>query len=473
MHKRNTNMLRIATQGKTQLAALAVLAIVLGLLTFSFGSEAYADVRKADVIVGSSVEERGLTVAQCPSVDAEFATLVDSDGDVLFARNADTETQIASITKVMTAIVAIDKATDGTFVAVSEDAATIGESSAGLQQGDVMDMDAALKALLVPSGNDAALAIAETVGGQILASDPSAGETPVAAFVGAMNDKAAEIGCTNTLYENPHGLDDGDYAGNLHSTAADQAKVAQCAMGYDQIRDIVAGGSTTITVDRGSSKEKVELETTDELLEMYEYTIGVKTGVTDSAGPSFMGAANKDGRELYAIVLGSTDEHQRFVDCMSLFEWGFNHVREVPLASTAQQASATINGATATVPVLAEISHGDWIDKTVKATISDPDAQIQVFDFEGNVSQALEFNDLTGTVNAGDKVGVIRYKQQNEVVAERDLIACETVEAPNGIDAIGIAWQRFIGGISGSPSRADSKIYNVMPIINDYKTSAA
>lgn len=466
-------MQQTANWERILLSALVFVLMLIVVLAGGPHQEAFGDVRKADVIVGSTVEERGLTVAQCPSLDAEYATLVDADGEVLFERNAETETQIASITKVMTAIVALENAKDGTFVAVSEDAATIGESSAGLQQGDVMDMDAALKALLVPSGNDAALAIAETVGGQILVSDPSMGDSPVAAFVAAMNAKAAEIGCTNTIYENPHGLDDGEFAGNLHSTAADQAKVAKCAMGNDKIREIVSGGSTTITVDRDGSKEKVELETTDELLEMYEYTIGIKTGVTDLAGPSFMGAANKDGRELYAIILGSSDEHQRFVDCMSLFEWGFDHVCEVPLASSAQQTNATIGGSSATVPVLAEVSHGDWIDKTVKATIGDPEAKIFVFDFEGNVSQSVEFDDLTGTVNAGDRVGTIQYKQKNEVVASRDLIACETVEAPNGIDAIGIAWQRFIGGFNGSPSRAESKIYNVMPIINNYKTNAA
>ena len=466
-------MQQTANWERILLWALVFVLMLIVVLAGGPHQEAFGDVRKADVIVGSTVEERGLTVAQCPSLDAEYATLVDADGEVLFERNAETETQIASITKVMTAIVALENAKDGTFVAVSEDAATIGESSAGLQQGDVMDMDAALKALLVPSGNDAALAIAETVGGQILVSDPSMGDSPVAAFVAAMNAKAAEIGCTNTIYENPHGLDDGEFAGNLHSTAADQAKVAKCAMSNDKIREIVSGGSTTITVDRDGSKEKVELETTDELLEMYEYTIGIKTGVTDLAGPSFMGAANKDGRELYAIILGSSDEHQRFVDCMSLFEWGFDHVCEVPLASSSQQTNATIGGSSATVPVLAEVSHGDWIDKTVKATIGDPEAKIFVFDFEGNVSQSVEFDDLTGTVNAGDRVGTIQYKQKNEVVASRDLIACETVEAPNGIDAIGIAWQRFIGGFNGSPSRAESKIYNVMPIINNYKTNAA
>ena len=121
-------------------------------MTFMPPDEAYAEVRKADVIAGSTVEQRDIPVAQCPSVDAEYAVLVDSEGTVLFERNGDTPAQIASITKVMTAIVAIDNAREGTVITVSEKAASIGESSASLAEGDVLDFETALKALLVPSG---------------------------------------------------------------------------------------------------------------------------------------------------------------------------------------------------------------------------------------------------------------------------------------------------------------------------------
>ena len=428
---------------------------------------AQAEVRKADVIAGSTVEERGLTVAECPSIDARFAVLMDADGNVLFARDADQPSRIASITKVMTAIVAIDNAPDGMFVAVSQAAAEVGESSANLEQGDVMDFESALKALLVPSGNDAAVALAETVGAAMIAADPSRGNDPVAAFVQAMNDKAAELGCVDTLYENPHGLDDDSYEGNLHSTAADQAKVALCAMSYPLIRDIVSGGSTTIKVDRGGAKVDVELQTTDELLDMYEYTIGVKTGVTDSAGPSFMGAASMDGRELYSVVLGSSDEYQRFADTKNLFVWAYDHLLQLPLAQSDRSATMRAGGQSREVPVIAEVSHADWIDRTVPATLANPDAVVEVFDFEGNVSQAVTFNELHGTVNAGDKVGTIVYKQRNQVVAEQDLVACETVEAPNPLDVIAIWWQRVTGSFSGAPTVAETQVYNVMPVIND------
>ncbi len=454
------------------IAFLACVAAIFLLLSLT-NEQAFAEVRKADVISGLTVEQRDIPVAECPSVDAEYAVLANSDGTILFDRNAQSPSHIASITKVMTAIVALDHAKEGTKVTVSEAAATIGESSANLMEGDELDFEAALKALLVPSGNDAALALAETVGAQIAAEGSASSSDPVAAFVQAMNDKAAELGCADTVYENPHGLDDGEYAGNLHSTAADQAKVAQCAMSYDTIRSIVGGGSTTIDVTRDGKTQKVELESTDELLDMYDYAIGVKTGVTDLAGPSFMGAANKDGRELYAVVLGSTDEYQRFQDTKNLFEWAYDHVHDLQLANSDVTTTMTVGEQTDEVPVVAAASLADWIDKTVPATLADPEASISVFDLEGNVSQSVTFEELYGTVHAGDKVGSIVFKQRNQVVAEQDLVACETVEAPNPIEAIQIWWERLVGGLNGAPSQADSIVYNVMPILSSNVSNAA
>ena len=245
-------------------ACTLVIAFLLSLFAIcALPVQAHAEVLKADIVGGATVGERGLSVAECPSIDAEFAVLMDSDGNVLFSRLGDDESQIASLTKVMTAIVAIDNAPADLHISVSEAAALIGESSAGLQEGDVMDFETALKALLVPSGNDAALAIAEAVGSSMIASNPSLGDDPVEVFVAAMNAKAAELGCTNTVYENPHGLDDEEYAGELHSTAHDQALVARCAMSYQRIREIVSGGSTTIQVTREGAKESIDLETTD------------------------------------------------------------------------------------------------------------------------------------------------------------------------------------------------------------------
>ena len=453
-------------------AAFVLVALVMALLAAAPGS-AYAEVHKTDIVVGSTVEERNLSVSECPSITAQHAALVSDDGHVYFMRDAESPAQIASITKVMTAIVALDHADTSFEVTVSENAALIGESSANLVEGDTMDLATALRALLVPSGNDAAVAIAECVGAKMLKDGASSGDDALAAFVSAMNAKAAELGLADTVYENPHGLDDGEYAGDLHSTALDQATVASCAMGYPEIREIVSGGSTTVQVKRDGAMTPVELETTDLLLDMYDNAIGVKTGVTNLAGPSFMGAAEKDGRTLYAVVLDCADEYTRFEDAERMFKWAYDHVINLELAHVDEYATMRKEGVSDDVPVIAEVAHHEWIDRTVKATLEDPGASVTVFDLEGNVGQSVELDDVHGTVEVGDKVGHITFYQHNQVIAEQDLVACERLEAPNPIDTVAIWWTRLTQGLDDTTGHAESKVYYVMPTINARGSAAA
>lgn len=444
-------------------AGLVSCCLAVSLVAVPGAGAALADVRRADVVMGQTVEARDLAVAQCPSIDSQYAYVMDADGTVYFERNADEPVKIASITKVMTAIVALENASLSDKVTVSEAAAEIGESSASLQEGDTLDVESALCALMVPSGNDAAVALAETVGAQLAdgASDAQA------AFVNAMNAKAAEIGCADTLYANPHGLDADGFEGDHHSTAADVAKVCAYAMKNETFRSIVAGGDTTIQVVREGNKTDIELESTDELLDVYEYAIGIKTGFTQLAGASFAGAASKDGKELYAVVLNSSSEAQRFADAQTLFEWAYEHEVVYPLAHTPETTTMTTDGTSVEVPVIAEVAHTGWIDKTVKATLADPDAEATVFDLNGNVSQLVELADIDYDVSAGDVVGHITFKQRNNVIAEMDLVACEDVTAPNLIEGIGIWWDRLFRSFSGDPGVASSRTLNETPLIVD------
>lgn len=453
---------------------LAACALALTCALFAFTPSAQADVRRADIVGTSTVEALGLTVSQCPSLDAEYAVLMDSTGRILFERNAHEPAQIASITKVMTAIVAFENASLDDIVTVSERAALVGESSAGLAAGDTMNLETALRALLVPSGNDAAVAIAETVGAQMIAADPSRGSDPEAVFVDAMNRKAAEIGCTDTVYENPHGLDDAEYAGSLHSTAADQALVARYAMDNRTIRSIVGGGSTSIVVSRGGANSQIDLTTTDQLLDLYDFAIGVKTGETLAAGPSFMGAASNGKIELYAVVLHSTSAYQRFVDAQGLFEWGYDHLVSYRLVNSAEKTVMTVNGARTEVPVVAEAPLSDWVDRRIKVTVADADAAaIRLFDLDGNVSQSFSFDELKGSVQPGDKVGTVSFKQHNEVIARYDLIACEESSAPGFLAGLSIAWQRFLAGFSGEDLDCDPLVYNTLPLVKENTKNAA
>lgn len=461
-----------------------VLAVVL-ICGGPFSSPyAYADVRKADIVLGQTVDTRGLAVSQCPNIDAEYALVMDADGTVYFERNATSPTQIASITKIMTAIVALDTLSLDTQVSVSAQAAAIGESSAGLKVGDSMDVETALKALLVPSGNDAAVVLAEAAGAAMLSTASSNGTALYAAdgttlataddaFVAAMNAKASELGCVDTVFENPHGLDYDEFAGDQHSCAADVAKMVQYAMKNETFRAIVGGGDTTVEVERSDGTHVIiPLESTDELMGMYDYAIGVKTGFTALAGPSFAGAANNGDKELYAIVLHSSSEAQRFNDATTLFDWVYEHEQDYPLAHSDTMASMELDGQTVEVPVVAEVAHADWIDKTVNVTLADPEATVRIFDLNGNISQSISFDQVKGDIKAGDKVGTITFKQRNVAVAEMDLVACEDVAAPGLLEGIGIWWDRLFRGFSGQPQVAQSITLNETPLIND-KTAIA
>lgn len=458
-----------AKQSFTWYASLLACVLALSIGLFSAVPIAHADVRKADVVYGLTVDSRGLSATQCPSIDAEYALVMDAEGTVYFERNASSPTQIASITKIMTALVALENAPLDASVTVSNRAATVGESSASLQEGDTMTLDVALKALLLSSGNDASIAIAESVG-KIMAGDSGIGnDEAYALFIERMNARAAELGCTDTVFENPHGLDDGIWQGSQHSCAADVAIMAQATMKNETFRTIVATPNETISVTRADgSKADLYLDSTDEMLKNgFAGACGIKTGFTALAGPSFAGAANRDGVEMYAIVIHSTSEAQRFTDAQTLLDWAYEHTTEYRLVNTPQ----TTQSGGSEVPVVAEVAHGAWVDRTVKATVADPEQAIDIFDLNGNISQTVEYAELTGNVREGDKIGTLTFKQRNEVVASVDMIAAEDVDAPDLFQGIGVWWDRLFRGFSGQPKAAESVLINTTPLVVD-KTSA-
>lgn len=423
---------------------------------------AWASVLPTDTIAGSSVAERSLSATLCPSIEAEHAILVDEQGNAVFERSATEPANIASITKVMTAVVALELAPLDTTITVTADAAAVGESTAGLKAGDVLTLDNALKALMIPSGNDAAVAIAESLGKSVLgaATDEEANR----AFVAKMNEKAAELGCADSVFENAHGLDTEQFAGNLHSTATDVVKIVTYAMQNDYFRTIVDIRTERVPLVRDGVDSSVELYTTDLLLGSYEGSCGVKTGNTDLAGPCFAGACNRGEGDIYAIVLHSTSEAQRFTDTTTLFDWYYGNCIDYQLAHSETVLSADIGGVRE-VPVVAQVALAAWPDKTVPATFADPQAAVEVFALDGNVSQSFEFFEVGGSVEVGDVVGRATFWQRNEQIAQQDIVACEAVAAPDLVQAAQIGWDRFVALFTGAATVADSVVLNETPLL--------
>ncbi len=455
---------------KSIFAFLVVFVLLCGT---TFVPQAQAQVQKSDLIAGQSVEDRGLAVSQCPDIEATHAYVMDENGSVYFSRDATSDAKIASITKIMTAVVALENASLDSPVTVSANAAEIGEASAGLQEGDSMPLSTALRAMLIPSGNDAAEAIAESVGAQMLqnegqnSSDPN---TCMQRFVQAMNDEASQLGLVNTVYRNPHGLDDEQFAGDQHSCAQDVANLSRYAMTKDQIRDSVDKQTETIQITRNGQTVDVDLTSTDELIGNYDGACGLKTGFTQDAGACFAGVCQRDGHYLYTVVLNSPTEAQRFTDTVTLWDWTYQHNISYKLAQSPQ---TTVDAQGNTVPLVATVSDGAWMDKTVNATLRDPDQAVTLFDLAGNVSQEASYDDISGTVHAGDQVGTITFKQHNDVIATADLVATEDVPAPGFLEQIGIWGQKLIAQLTYNPTQADSTLINETPMINDRSRAAA
>lgn len=239
------------------------------------------------------------------NVSAETAILMDVEsGRVLYEKAAHKKMRIASITKIMTAILAIESGKLNESVKVSNKAVHTEGSSIYLKPGEKIKLEHLVYGLMLRSGNDSAVAIAEHVGGS------------VEGFVFLMNQKAQEIGMRNTVFSNPHGLDDHE---NHFSTAYDMAILTKYAMKNEKYREI----SSTKVHRAPNPDEKWDRSWKNKnklLTGLYEYSTGGKTGFTKRAKRTLVSTAEKDGHDLIAVTLNGPNDWK---DHISMFEWGF------------------------------------------------------------------------------------------------------------------------------------------------------
>ena len=427
-------------------AQLAVGLACAVALVAGIPSVAGAQVLTTDNICGKAADARGIAAEDLPDIDASNAFVMGKNGTVYYARSADEQVKIASITKVMTAILAVENCKMDEKITVSNAAATVGNSTAGLLEGDELTVEQALRGLMIPSGNDAAIALAEHVGKKL---DPKTKDA-VATFVKAMNEQAKKLGCTGTLFENPHGLDFDEWAGDMHSTAHDVALMMQEAMKDDTIREVMASKDPWIEVTGADGSDHSHSMETHNVLLDQDGNIGGKTGTTDDAGYCFASAYNRDGDEIYTVVLNSSTTDQRFADTATLASWYYDHKVTVDIANTQKK---TANGN----PLMARVSQTDWTDKTIDATLADPTAQATVFSLAGEVTEKVSYDDLSGTVHVGDKVGSVTLKQDGTKIAVMDLVADEEGTGPNPIEWLLVKLDRLGRRIDNRPLTAESE----------------
>jgi D-alanyl-D-alanine carboxypeptidase (penicillin-binding protein 5/6) len=289
--------------------------------------------RRLLVVAAVALVFAGAAQAAVPNPKARAFYVVNaSTGEVLASSHARRPVPIASITKLMTVVVALEHLKPSDVVTVTRQAAVVGESSIPLRPRQRITVRDLLEGALIQSANNAAVALAA-----------AAGRGDVPRFVGWMNTKASQLGLRDTHFTRPDGLDS---PGHL-SSARDIAVLAQVAMHVPVVRSIVQ--RRTDTIEGGS----FTVHTWNDLLGVFPGLIGVKTGHTADAGWCQVAAARRPGYTIYAVILGSPSRAQRNADLHALLAWGVAQYRTLTLVQKTDYARAEVGYGRRPVPLVA------------------------------------------------------------------------------------------------------------------------
>lgn len=280
----------------------SILIFLLILLNFS---TVCADDVDNEVDFEDTIEVTASNVSELPKTNSRRYIVYDRiSKSMIIGKNEDVKSAMASTTKIMTTIVILEKADLNEKVTVSAKAGGTGGSRLGLKRGDKASVRDLLYGLMLMSGNDAAVALAEHVGGS------------VKGFAELMNEKAIELGLTNTHFVTPHGLDDA----NHYTTALELAKLTDYAMDNEIFAKIVGTKSTTIYINNQSR----QINNTNELLGVLNGVVGVKTGFTNNAGRCLVTETKRNNMDIITIVLGADTKKDRTKDSVNLIEYTFS-----------------------------------------------------------------------------------------------------------------------------------------------------
>ena len=346
--------------------------------------------------------------AQVPEIRAEAAVLADLDtGQVLFAHKLDERRPIASLTKIMTALLVGERTEPTDVVTVSDEAASprlAGISGLGLVAGERIRVNELLYALLLQSANDAAVALAEHVSGS------------VDAFVDDMNARAERLGLSHTTFASPNGLDDDGY-----SSAGDLVRLTRAAYRSHGFASIVATRVHTVT---SLDQPPRVVQNRNVLLWLYPGAIGVKTGFTSEAGFCVVAAAEREGMRLLAVVLGEPSEP--FSDAAALLNYGFEAFDRRTVVEEGERLGAVEVGGRE-IPLTA----GDTFRGLVPA---------------GPIRRAVVLDDHVAYPPAvGSRIGVLRLTAGGGVLGEVPAIVADVPPPPP--PGSGPWWARAIGAV--------------------------
>ncbi|NMA64884.1 MAG: D-alanyl-D-alanine carboxypeptidase [Clostridiaceae bacterium] len=348
-----------------------------------------------------------------PSINARSAAVIDFEtGTLLYTKNAFSKRPMASTTKIMTAIVALENCSLDEDVLISKRAAGMGGSVMGIKAGTTVKLNDLLHGMLICSGNDAAVAIAEHIGGSI------------EGFSEMMNKKAIEIGAFSTSFSNPHGLD----TENHYSTAYDLAKIARYALKIPEFDEIVR--------KREFYFNGRTLRSTNEMLDLYDGADGIKTGYTGLAGRCLVTSATREGMRLISVVLFCDTKNLRTSSSMKILDYSFAEYDRVKLldkgaifgsinvkrSRTSQEIELS-----ASSDVLAVLRHDQKDSLFTRVSIPQT---------------------VTAPVKKGSIMGTVSVYQGDRIIAETSLIAMDSAEKKELKDYIKqviIEWTKISG----------------------------
>lgn len=331
-------------------------------------------------------------------ISAPSAVLIEAEtGRVLFEKESHQIRACASITKVMTMILVMEAIDEGKLkmedsITASAHASSMGSSDIWLEEGEIMTVHDLIKATMVASANDAAVALAEEVEGS---ED---------AFVAKMNEKAKKLGMKNTTFKNCNGLDE---EGHLTS-AYDVALMSQELIRHEKIFEF-----TSIWLDY-LRDGKTQIVNTNKLLKSYKGITGLKTGTTSQAGSCISATATRDDLTLIAVVLGGTTGKERFADATKLLDYGFaNFCVYTPSFKEKIPEIAVINGMQANLKAEANTSGSLVIEKGKNKDIT----------YKLDVKE-----EITAPIKNGDKVGTLTFYLGKEKLKEYPVVATHSVD---------------------------------------------
>lgn len=352
-------------------------------------------------------ETTGGILLTCPSAILMEA----STKSVIYEKAPDERRSPASITKIMTAILIFDAIEAGKIsledeVVTSAYAKSMGGSQVYLEEGEKQTVDTLIKCIMVSSGNDASVAMAEYIAG----SESS--------FVQMMNERAASLGMENTHFEDCCGLTDSD---NHYTTARDIALMAQeLITRYPQIKSYTTIWMENITHVTIQGSKEFGLANTNKLLKQYPYTTGLKTGSTNKAKYCVCATANKDGVELIAVIMGCPNYKDRFTEAQSLLQFGYTTCKLYQDENPPELMPILVKGG---------------IDKQVPAVYNEKFSWLFVSgeDFS-NMEKMLTTNELTAPIEKGEQIGTVTYRLNGKELGSIGIYAGESVREAKFFD---------------------------------------